>query len=232
MKSYLKPFFAYNGWFTLIRATNFLRAVAGNVYVVTTSILLGGFLAMCTASVLAGLRKRWHRFIYNTYLLQAIIPGIMIMLPLYIILAQGLNLYNSYWSLILLFVKGGAVSTMIFTGFYSTIPKELKESVQIDGGGFVRYFLQVLMPNSSVPFATYTVIHIPWFWNNLLFGLLFLRQDKYTVVPMLNNLIGEFDTNFQTLYAGLAASLIPMIMLYLIFQKLFIKSAMAGAMKY
>jgi ABC-type glycerol-3-phosphate transport system permease component len=231
MIEYFQPFVLYNGWYNILGDTAFFRAVGANVYVCVFSIVLGGTLAMLTGTGLAGLQTRWQTYVYQGYLLQMIIPPVMVMVPTYLIFNRYLHLSNSYWNLILLNIKGGALSTMVFTSFISTIPREIEESIEMDGGSRLQYLWHAVLPLAKTPFAVFVSIMLPMFWNDMLNGRIYLNQDKYTLMPLISSFAGKYTTNFQAMYAGLLCGLLPMIIVYLIFQKLFIRSAMAGAVK-
>jgi multiple sugar transport system permease protein len=231
IKKYLTPYIVFSGWMTLLTSKKFFRSLFSTVYIVSVSLVVGGLLSISTGSVLARFRKRWHVVVYNSYLLQIIIPPIMVIIPVYLILTHYMGLRNSYLSLILLYIKGGAVSTMVFTGYFASLPQELKESVFMDGGGQVRYFRSIILPLSSTPFASYIVVHLPVFWNNLIYGFVFLKPEKQPIVPLITSLSSEYATNFQAIYSALFISVLPMLALYLLFQKMFIRSALAGAVK-
>jgi len=229
--NYMNPYMRFNGWLVVLKDDRFIRSVISTVLLVSSSIVVGGFFGIMTGFGLAGLRRKWKTSIYNLYLMQVIIPPMMIMVPTFIIISNYLNLYDSYFSLFLLNIKGGALSTMVFTSYISTIPVDLKESVEIDGGSKLSYFIHIVLPLMKVPFASFTAISLPLFWNNLLDGLLYLKPEKYTLTPLISNLQGTFSTNFQAVFSGLALSLIPILLIYLLFQDLFVKSALSGAVK-
>lgn len=229
--AYLRPFVMYNGWYNILGDKAFFRAIWANVYICVISIALGGTLGVFTGTGLAGLQTRWQTYVYQTYLMQMIIPSVMVMVPTYLIFNRYLHLSNSYWNLILLNIKGGALSTMVFTSYIATIPKEIEESIEIDGGNRLLYLWHAVLPLAKTPFAVFMSIMLPLFWNDLLNGRIYLNQDNYTLMPLISSFAGQFTTNFQAIYAGLLCGLLPMIIVYLIFQKLFIRSAMAGAVK-
>lgn len=231
LKEYLDPIVRFNGWYTILTDARFLRSLTSTVLLSVSSILVGGFLGICTGSVLARLRKRWHRAVYNIYLLQIVIPPIMIIIPQYVIFTNYVGLKNSLWILFLLFIKGGAVSTMLFASYLSSIPEELRESVQVDGGNRPVFFFSILLPLAKVPFASFLAINFPLIWNDLLNGRVFLQGEKLTLIPLIDSFQGLYTNNFQAMYAGLAVSVIPIIILYLTFQKLFVRAALAGALK-
>ena len=230
IKDYLRPYIHYNGIFTILES-GFIRSLVGTIVVTGCSVLAGGFLGIMTGTALAGFRRPWHLFIYNSYLLNMIIPPMMVILPQYIIINRVLDLQNSYLALILLHIKGGALSTMVFTSYITTIPKELKESVEMDGGKHYHYFFYVLLPLMGTPFAVFASITMPWFWNDLLHPLVFLSQEKYTLPAFIASIGGTFTTNYEAIFSGVLFSLLPILTVYLIFQKMFIRSAMAGAVK-
>ncbi len=231
LQSYFKSFYVTNGWKIILSGGKFFTATLRTIFIVVASILLGSLLSLATGSVLARFRKKWHMRIYNAYLLQTIIPITMIMLPLYMIVNNFLHLRDSLAAIILLNIQGGALPIMIFTSYCATIPIELKESLEIDGGNRFQYFFKIVVPLAKVAIATYAVIRIPAYWNDLLYGFLFLKSEHYPLIPMLSSLTGTYNTNFQAIYSGLVFSVIPLIVLYLLFQDLFVNSIMAGSIK-
>lgn len=230
IRTYLEPYVQYNGIFTIL-GNGFVRSLIATIVVTGASVLVGGLLGIMTGSALAGFKRRWHMFVYNSYLLNMIIPPMMVILPQYIIMTHYLGLQNSLLSLILLHIKGGALSTMVFTSYIATIPKELRESVYMDGGKHYHYFLYVLLPLMGTPFAVFASITMPWFWNDLLNALVFLRPENYTLPAFVASIGGTFTTNYEAIFSGVLFSLAPILAVYLIFQKMFIRSAMAGAVK-
>ncbi len=228
---YMSPYVRFNGWLVVLTDDRLVRSVVSTVALVSSSIIVGGFLGIMTGFGLAGLRRKWQSSIYNLYLIQIIIPSMMIMVPTFIIIANYLNLYDNLLALFILNIKGGALSTMIFTSYISTIPRDLRESVEMDGGGKLSYFFNIVVPLTKVPFASFTAISLPLYWNNLLDGLLYLKPENYTLTPLISNLQGTYTTNFQAIFSGLALSLIPILIIYLLFQDLFVKSALSGAVK-
>lgn len=231
LQSYFKSFYITNGWKIVLSGGKFFKATFRTVFIVLASILLGSLLSLATGTVLARFRKKWHMRIYNIYLLQTIIPVTMIMLPLYMIVSNILRLDDSLLAIILLNIQGGALPTMIFTSYVATIPPEMRESLEIDGGNRFHYFFKIVVPLAKVAIATYAVIRIPAYWNDLLYGFLFLKSEQYPLIPMLSSLAGTYSTNFQAIYSGLVFSVIPLIVLYLLFQDLFVNSIMAGSIK-
>ena len=227
---YLEPQVQYNGIYTVLQS-GYLTSLLGTVFVAGAAVLIGGFLGIMTGTALAGFRHRWQMPVYNLYLLNMIIPPMMVILPQYLIITRILGLSDSYWAIILLHIKGGALSTMVFTSYIATIPKELRESVAMDGGKHYHYFYHVVLPLMGTPFAVFASITLPWFWNDLLHGLLFLSPERYTLPAFIAAIGGNYGTNYEAVFSGVLLSLLPILAVYLVFQKMFARSAMAGAVK-
>jgi ABC-type glycerol-3-phosphate transport system permease component len=206
-------------------------SIIRTAFVTGFSIALGGLLGIATGSVLAKFRKRWHVWIFNSYLVSMIIPGPMVIIPTYIIVARILGLSNSPFALIFLNVKGSALTAMLFTSYISKVPTELKDSVYVDGGNRIQYFFRILLPLCKVIFGTYAVIHITFYWNDFLHGLLYLDRDHSTLIPMLNSYISAMAVNLQAIYAGLCIAMIPLLIVYFLFQRLFVRATFSGALK-
>ena len=228
---YFQPFVLYNGWISIINNQKFYVALFGSVFVSVASIILGGILGILTGSVLAGLRRRWHGFVFNSYLLSMVIPPVAIMIPTFIIIKQFLKLDDSLFILVLLNIKGESLSVMVFTTFISTIPREIKESVEIDGGNRLNYLFSIVFPLCTLPLGVFTSIRLPFFWNELLNGLLFLKPEQFTLMPFINSFSQSYATNFQAIYSGMLLTLMPLVFLYIVFRKLFIASVLSGAIK-
>lgn len=228
--AYLKPLVNYNGIITIWKA-GFLRAFLNTMIIVIGTLTIGGLLTIMTSSVLARFRKKWHLRLYNLYIFSMIIPGAVLMLPRYVIMTKYLGLYDSYFALILLGAQGGAIPIMLFTSYIATIPHELWESVSVDGGSRLQYFWHILLPNMKTPMAAYLAITLPGVWNNMIYGVLYLKKEHQPITSLISTLNGTYTTNFQAMYSGLLLSIIPILLVYFFFQELFVSSAMLGAVK-
>ncbi len=244
IKDYFTPYSVFSGWIVLLSDSKFWPALLRTIIIAVTSILGLNVLSMFTGFGLAGLKRRDQIFVYNLYLLSAVIPLMMILLPQYMIVQGLLKLIPGYdvansatrnisqiLAIILLQIKGGALGTMIYTGYISSIPKELEESAEIDGASTVQYFRYILLPNLKVPMATLTVMILPSLWNDFMGPYIYLDTNNTTLLPLIQSYTGTYTTNFQVTYAGIFISIIPLIIIYILFRNWFIRGAMSGAIK-
>jgi ABC-type glycerol-3-phosphate transport system permease component len=248
IKNYFEGFYTYNGWWTLLygelQGTTFWSALLRTNLIAFVSLGLLLVLSIFTGYGLAGLRRRDQMYVYNIYLLQMVIPVMLIILPQYQMfqwffkLFPGYDAQNSFerdalqiLSLILINLKGTALSTMIFTSAISAIPRDMEESAMLDGATRMQYVRHILFPLLKVPMVSLTVIQLPLFYNQFLEPYVYLDPGNSTLLPFIANTAGQFSTNFQVIYSGVFASILPLLIVYLIFRQFFVEGVMAGAIK-
>jgi ABC-type glycerol-3-phosphate transport system permease component len=243
VEQYFAGFGTYNGWITLLGRSDFWLALARTALTTLAGLVGLCFLSLLTGYALAGLRRRDQRFIYNLYLMQMVIPTVLIIIPQFILVQWLIALVPGAgqpgWprsiaqlmALVLIFIKGGALSTMIFTAAINQVPYEMEESAQIDGAGRLQYFFRILLPLMKVPIATVAVIMLPVFWNAFFEPYVYLDSGNMTVLPLIASYGGTYSTNFQIIYTGVFVSVVPLVLVYLLLRRLFIRSIMAGAVK-
>ena len=236
MIEFFETRYRFHGWlFTLspkmVEGLGIYRSMLNSVIVTVSSLALMIALSILTGFVIAGFRKRWHFYIYTYYLISLIIPPTLIMVPKYILM-NYLHLINTFFSIILPFAAGSALSTMIFTSYIGTIPKDFSDAVKIDGGSRFQYLWHVVVPLCIIPIGALTVIELPQIWNQFLEPLLYLEKQKlYTLQLYLRGFLGHNSDDFQAFNTAILVSIIPMLAVYLSARKLFVKSLMAGAIK-
>jgi raffinose/stachyose/melibiose transport system permease protein len=242
-ENYFRGFGTFNGWITLLGRMDYWNALGRTMVTTLLGIVGLCFLSMLTGYGLAGLRRRDQMFVYNLYLLQMVIPTVLIIIPQFLLVQWLLAIIPgsdrpgyARWiaqlaALVLLFIKGGALSTMVFTTSINQVPQELEESAEIDGASRMQYFFRVLFPLLKVPIATVSVIMLPAFWNAFFEPYVYLDAANTTVLPLIASYGGTYSTNFQIIFTGVFVSVLPLLLVYLLLRKLFTRSVMAGAIK-
>ncbi len=247
IEKFFAGFYRYNGWNTLLLGdlygTTFWGALFRTLLVTAVSLVILITLSIFTGYGLAGLRRYDQMAVYNIYLLQMVIPAMLILLPQYQLLQWIFNLFPAYdekgltrWGLqllaiVLINIKGTALSTMIFTAAISAIPKDLEDSAMIDGASRLQYVRYVLFPLLKVPIVSLVVIYMPLIYNQFLEPYVYLDPANTTLLPFTQSAVGQFSTNFQVIYSAIFASVVPMVIVYLLFRRMFVEGVMAGAIK-
>lgn len=188
------------------------------------------FSSMC-AFALTRLKVKHSNAIFIFILIGMMLPRQMALIPLNIMFSN-LNLTNTYFCLYFTYIGFGIpMGVLVFRGFFRSIPTELDEAAKIDGCGKYRLYLSVVMPVAKPAVATMCILDFLATWNEyLLQSVLITRDSMKTVSNGLMSFIGEFSTDYGLLSAGVLISIIPVLIIYLVFQRQFVEG-MAGAVK-
>jgi raffinose/stachyose/melibiose transport system permease protein len=207
-----------------------LRAFQNSGLITLFSILLLMILCSMAGYVLQRRRDKLTsgvNFIVLTGLMvpPAILPTIWIM--------QGLQVYRSLFGMVLVEVALQIPFTiMLYRGFMSSIPADLEEAAVIDGCGRWRLFFQIIFPLLKPVTATIIILNAVTIFNDFTNPLYFLPgADNVTVQLTLYRFMGQFASSFNLLFADVIIITIPMLILFIIFNKKIVAGMVAGAVK-
>ncbi len=158
------------------------------------------------------------------------IPVQVIIVPLFLVVAD-LGLLNNYWGVILP-RAAEAFGIFMVRQFMVSIPDELLEAARLDGASEFTIFLKVVLPLSKPIIAVLIIFTFMWRWNDFVLPLVILTdQDMYTVQLGLNLLKGQYNTEWTDLMAVALLSLIPMLVIFVFFQRQLIQGIAGTGMK-
>ena len=160
------------------------------------------------------------------------VPPIVMIVPLFVLYTQ-LDLISTYQGAIIIYA--GLItpfSVYLLTTFFRTVPKELFESARIDGAGDFLILWKIVLPLSLPALVTLVVVNSLYVWNDLLIAIIFLQEDaKRTLMAGISVFQGRYNNQVPLTMAGMVIASAPMFILYVAFQKHFIRGLMAGAIK-
>ena len=163
-------------------------------------------------------------------LLVMTVPFEMLMLPLYV-QVNDMGLADTYTVIVLPFLAS-AVTIFFFRQYFLGIPKEIIEAGRVDGVSEFGIFFRLVLPITRPAMAAMAILNVMLCWNNFLWPLLVLRSpEKFTLPIGLNTLLTPYGNNYELLIIGAFFSLIPVLILFLAFQRFFIEGITAGAVK-
>jgi arabinosaccharide transport system permease protein len=158
------------------------------------------------------------------------VPFEMLMLPLYSEV-NSIGAADQYWVVVLPFLAQ-AVTIFFFRQYFLSIPKEILESGRVDGVTEFGIFFRLVLPVAKPAIAAMAILNGMVTWNNFLWPLLVLRSsEKFTLPIGLNTLLTPYGNNYELLIIGAFFSLIPILILFLAFQRFFVEGMTAGAVK-
>ena len=186
-------------------------------------------------ALLAGFALAKYRFKGDTIILLALLSGLMFslqtkMVPLFLVL-KDLHLLNSYWGLI---IPPSVTPTGIFLvrQYVLSLPNELLDAARIDGASEWKLFLKVIVPLCKPVTATLAIFVFTWRWNDFLWPLLVVNKPSLYTVQLG---LGLFKTRYAVDWTGLlpmtVLAMLPIVVVFLIFQKSFIRGIYAGSIK-
>ncbi|MDR0593088.1 MAG: carbohydrate ABC transporter permease [Bifidobacteriaceae bacterium] len=209
---------------------NYFRWFANSLFITLAqtagTLLVSAFVAYGFAMY----EFRFKTALFICVLVIMTIPFEMLMLPLYIQI-NNMSLSDSYLAIILPFLAS-ATTIFFFRQYLRGIPRDILEAGRIDGVSEYGIFFRLVLPLMKPAIAAMAILNAMASWNNFLWPLLALRSpDKYTLPIGLNTLLTPYGNNYELLIVGSFFSLIPILVVFLAFQKFFIEGMTAGAVK-
>ncbi|MBS5142129.1 MAG: carbohydrate ABC transporter permease [Firmicutes bacterium] len=199
------------------------------VIAVVVTLLTVIFSAMA-AYAIAKLPFKGSKGFFMYFLLGLMVPGEATIVPLFITV-NGMNLIDTYAGMILPAIAG-SMNLIIMVTFFRGLPNELLEAVKIDGGGEITTFFKIVFPLSKTIIATVCIFSFVGSWNNYLWPLLCaMSNDLFTLPVGIPTFAGTYTVDYvRPMTASMVASL-PMIIIYIIFEKQIVAGITSGAVK-
>ena len=204
-----------------------------SVWIVVPSTVIPILIGAVNGYALSFWRPKGANYLFGTLMLGAFIPVQVMIYPMVKILAT-VGLYSSLaGSVTVHIVFSMPVMTLLFRNYYASIPMELFKAARIDGGGFWRIFLQLMLPMSTPIVIVAAIMQITGVWNDYILGLVFAGRDNLPMTVQLNNVINT--TTGERLYnvnmaATILTSLVP-LGVYFVSGRWFVRGIAAGAVK-
>jgi ABC-type glycerol-3-phosphate transport system permease component len=203
-----------------------------SVVVSSGTVALSVVVAALGAYAFSKLQWRGRSLAYYGVLSVLAVPILLIMVPVYTQMVH-LHLFNSYQSAILLYSAFNApFNAYLLTSYFRSLPDELLEAARIDGASVHQIFRSIMLPLGRPALATLCIFNFLWAWNEFLYALLLLQSDSVrTLTVGLTTLQGRYSTDYPVLMAGLTISALPVIGIYLVFQRYLVRGIAVGALK-
>ena len=204
-----------------------------SVAIVVPSTVLPILLGALNGYALSFWRPRGAEWLFGLLLLGAFVPVQVMIYPLVKILAAA-GLFGTLAGIVCVHVVFSMpVMTLLFRNHYAALPQELFKAARMDGGGFWRIFVQLMLPMSTPIIVVAAIMQVTGVWNDYVLGLVFAGRENLPMTVQLNNLINT--TTGERLYnvnmaATLLSSLVP-LGLYFVCGRWFVRGIAAGAVK-
>lgn len=203
-----------------------------SVIVVAISLILMLIIASCAAYPLSRMKFKMRGLIYAGIVAMMSIPMHVTLIPIFK-MTTNMGMYDTLQSLIGPYVTFALpMSVFILTAFMMTIPKEVEESAEIDGCNKYRNFFSIILPLSKSGLSTLAIYNGVSMWNEFAFANTLLQTPANKTLPLaLGQFKGEHAMDIPIILSVLVLSVLPMIILFIVFQDKLVKGMMAGAVK-
>ncbi len=208
------------------------RYLLNSTIVTVTSLALVIAIALFAAYAIAKIKFPGRNSFLMGLILLIGISELSLIIPLYYFFSN-LNLLNTHWGLIFSYVALNLpFSIIILQSYFRIFPNELIEAAYIDGASRTRAFLTVVVPVSKGAIGAVLMVSFINMWNEFVIALTLNKSDyAKTITAGLMQFRGVYVADWGPMFAGLVGSIIPTIMIYLIFSKHLMKGLSAGAIK-
>lgn len=208
-----------------------------NMYFKNTAIIafikvpLGILIEALAAYAITRMKFKGSNTIFAVFLVGMMIPMQVTLVPLNMFLIK-MNLVNTYPGIILVyFAFGIPFGILILRGFFRSIPKELDEAALIDGCSEFGKFMRIILPLSMPAIAALFIFDFMATWNEFLLAQIFITKESMkTITTGLLSFVGQYSVNYPLLNAAVLISVIPMLAVYIAFQKHFV-AGLTGSVK-
>jgi multiple sugar transport system permease protein len=196
-----------------------------NTLLVTIILTTGQVLfSMLGAFAFARMEFPGREGLFWMYLATLMVPNVVTLVPLYVMFAHS-GLLNTYWAIFLPYVLGVPASVFLMRQYFMTIPKEVMEAARLDGCSESRILWRIVVPISRPIIITATLLAVVFGWNNFLWPLIVTNSNSLQVLSVATaNFNSNFGVQWNLILAASLVALIPMVILFAIFQKYIVRS--------
>lgn len=237
MHIYMDPFgfpkeWTFDGYTAIFKDSSFLVYFQNSIFITTISILLILIVGALAAYAITRWDSKFARFSYIFFLAGMMIPIRIGSINLLQII-KSLGLMDNLLGLLPIYIAMGLpLAVFVLTEFIKEVPVELIDAAHIDGASNSKIFWIIILPLTRPAMATVAIFNLVTIWNDLWFPLIFIRSESQrTLMLGVTRLFGQYQTDWTKIFSTLTLSAVPIIILYLLMAKQFIKGLTAGAIK-
>ena len=211
---------------------DFSRYALNSVIVAVVSTALSVLISSMMAYGFARFEFRGREVIFRIMLIGLMVPAMMLIIPQFV-LAKYFGLLVSLAGLIVFYVAGSlALNVFLLRGFFAAIPGELDQAMQVDGANAWTRYWRLAIPLARPALATATIFTFLASWDEFAWALTIINSPENRTLPIAIQLFqGQNATQWGLVFAASVIAVIPVIVVYLIFQRHFVQGLTSGAVK-
>ena len=204
-----------------------------NTFIITVfCIFFGLIIFSMSAYVFARFEFKGKNFLFALIGMSMLVPTSALIFPVYKLM-NAMNLYNTKSGLVLVYMAIAMPSVLfVLRSYFLTIPKEMEEAARIDGSGFMRTYITIMLPLVKPAMATAAILIFMASWNDFIYNLMLSSGNNARNVSVaLSQFLSMFGSDYGQLFAASFVVVLPSILLYCLLQKRIESALLAGAVK-
>jgi raffinose/stachyose/melibiose transport system permease protein len=197
-----------------------------------TKVPIGIFTAALAAFAFSRIRFRFRKLLFLIVIMGTMIPVQVALIPLFDLILKA-GLLSTYLGILLPYIAFGLpYHIFLLTGFFNDIPRELDEAAKIDGASSFAIFWRIMLPLSLPALAALFILDFVSTWNEFSIALVLLQSSESWTIPLgLQAFQGRYGTNYQLMNAAIVMTIIPVLIVYVLFQRYFVSGLLVGSIK-
>jgi multiple sugar transport system permease protein len=209
---------------------NFARYTANSAFLAAAITLSNLLLASIGGYAFARLKFPGREVLFMLVLATLMIPDQLRLVPLFTMLTDW-HLVSTYQGYILIKLVA-ATNLFLMRQYFLTIPKDYEEAAKLDGAGYFKTYWKVMLPLAGPALAAVTILEFQGIWNEFFWPLIILQDEtKYTLTIGISNFVGIYNTQWPELMAASVIAILPVALIFVIFQRYFIAGVAAAGVK-
>lgn len=231
--SFIPTSWLWSNYTKTLETFEYWRYFKNTFSIIIPAVTFGVITAIFCGYAFARLRFRGKNLIFKICVSTILLPGMVTLIPLYIVWTKFFGLGDTYWPLILPFLTGGGFfNIFLIRQFLMTIPRDLDEAASIDGASRMRILWTILVPAIKPAVVVVGMMLFIQIWNDMLQQIIYINSmSKFTFAIALTNFTGSFGTNWPMAMAATFMTILPGIVIYIFGQKSFVEGIVLTGMK-
>jgi raffinose/stachyose/melibiose transport system permease protein len=222
----------FSSYSALFSTVPFLQSIGHSLIVVVPAVLLATLASSLAAFVFTKTPVKLGSVLFWTMLMIMFMPGIVVLLPLYVEVART-GLANNFVPAILIYTAINIpYGTYLLRSNFRAIPDSVVEAARVDGASWFKIYLRVILPIGKPGIITVGILTFLNIWNDLFISLVLLHAPNTEMVtPTLAQLSGKYTSDIPVMMAGLLLGALPTLLLYMTTARVFIRGMLSGAVR-
>lgn len=224
--------FSFKNYIYAFRMVDLVGTFLNSSFVVILSVASNVLFSFFVAYAVTRFKYKWLGWFMMILTIGILMPINSVLLPIKIIMDR-LHFTNTLFGLAILYAAIGIpISTLILRSHLFGIPKDIDEAAYIDGANYFTIALRIIAPIARPGIITAAILQTVYCWNEYMFALIHISNQKYKTMQLaISYFIGMFSSDYGAMFAAVTMSVIPIVIVFVIFQKQVVSAFISGSVK-